>query len=118
VVIDPSAVWGLQQRVVQQEGEPASRSKHPRDLGDCAIDVIDVLEHQTGQSSIERCISEWKCCCTGLHVLRPSPALASHCDLIRRRVSADNGATCGSERPSDLTVTRSDVEHALGASQL
>jgi hypothetical protein len=34
LVVDPAAARGLQQRVVQEEDEPAAGAQHPRHLGD------------------------------------------------------------------------------------
>ena len=50
LVVDPAAVRGLQQRVVEEEAEPAAGRQHAGDLGDCDVDVSGLdrrfREHQ------------------------------------------------------------------------
>jgi hypothetical protein len=51
LVVDPAAVRRLQQRVVEEEQEPPAGLEHPGDLGDGLVDVVDVLEHQAGDTA-------------------------------------------------------------------
>ena len=47
VVVDPSSVRCLQDRVVEEEAETATQFEHPSHLGNRVVDVIDVFEHET-----------------------------------------------------------------------
>ena len=54
LVVDPSAVRRLQQRMVEEEEEAAAGLQHPRHLGDGRVDVTDVLEHEACDDGVER----------------------------------------------------------------
>ena len=58
LVVDPSAVRRLQQRVVEEEAEPPAGPQHPGDLGDGRVDVADVLEDQAGDHGVEAAVGE------------------------------------------------------------
>ena len=58
LVVDPAAVGCLQQRVVEEEAEPAARREDPGDLGDGAVDLVDVLEHEAGDDGVEGSVRE------------------------------------------------------------
>ena len=48
----------LQQRVVEEEHEPAARLEHPGDLRDRGLVIGDVLEHETHDHRVERAVGE------------------------------------------------------------
>ena len=61
-----SSIWSsiqplpgrLQQRVVEEEQEAAAGPQHPGHLGDGAVHVVDVLEHQAGHDGVEGPVGE------------------------------------------------------------
>ena len=53
VIVDPSAVRSLQQRMVEEEAEPAAGLQHAGDFADRFVDVADVLEHETRNHCVE-----------------------------------------------------------------
>ena len=58
MVIDPSAVRSLQQRMVQEEAESSARLQHSGHLGDRLVDVADVLEDETRHNGVEAGVGE------------------------------------------------------------
>ena len=53
LIVDPAAVGGLEQGVVEEEQEPPARAEDPGHLGDGVIDVVDVLEDEAGNGAVE-----------------------------------------------------------------
>lgn len=119
LVVDPAAVRRLQERVVQEEAEPAAGAQHPSHLGDRLVDVVDVLEHEAGDHGVERCIGERQACRGTADVRRPAAALVGDVDLVPGRVDAHDqlGAELPGE-PADLAVAAADVEDPRRAVQL
>ena len=103
----------LQQRMVEEEREPAAGPQDPGHLGDRAVDVVDVLEHQTRDHRVERSGGERQVRRTGSGEHRSPATLGGDPDLVPRRVDADHRrAPCG-EQPADLAVAAADVEHPV-----
>ena len=58
VIVDPSGIRCLQDRMVEEEAEPPARPKHPSDLGDRFVDVVDVFEDEARDRRVERSVGE------------------------------------------------------------
>jgi len=111
MVVNPSAVRGLQQRVVQQEVEFPSRSEHSGNFADRAINIVDVLEHQTCERSVKALIAEWQRECARLHITRPAASMCRNRDLCRCRVNTSHCAPRRCECTRNLAITRTDIKH-------
>jgi hypothetical protein len=46
--------------MVEEQHEPATRSQHARHLRDCALHVVNVLEHERHDRGVERRVTQWK----------------------------------------------------------
>ena len=75
LVVDPAAPGRLEQRVVEEEREPPAGAQHAGDLGDRAVDVVDVLEHEARDDAIERGVRERQLGGLRTRVVRTSAAL-------------------------------------------
>ncbi len=118
VVVDPTAVGRLQQRMVEEEAEPATRLDDTCDLGDRRIDGIDVLEHEARHAGIEAGVGEGQLIGGRSQIVRATSPLMGDTDLIPGRVDADHVRPAGRQHPADLPVTAADVEDRAGPGQL
>ena len=110
----------LQQRVVEEEEEPAAGREHPGHLGDGVVDVADVLEHQAGHDGVEGAVGERQ-----RRRRRPGRR------RVRRRArrASTTWAAVGSTpttsvapprrgQPGDLPLAAADVEHPARAGEV
>ncbi len=58
MVVYPSSVGRLQDRAVQEKAKSATEFKDPSDLSNRFVDVVDVFEHETGNSGVERLVGK------------------------------------------------------------
>ncbi len=58
VIVDPDAARRLENRMIEEEAEPAAGSQDAADLGDRFVDVVDVFEHETRNRCVERGVGE------------------------------------------------------------
>ena len=113
LIIDPSAPRGLQQRMIEKEAESAARFEHSSNLGDGVVDILDVLENEAGDDSVEDGIGKGHPMrrCSGSH--HPAAALGCNRNLIPRGIDSDHEAGAASHRQScDLSISATDIEHA------
>ena len=118
LIVDPAAVGRLEQRVVEEEEEPAPGFEDPGHLGDGLVDRLDVLEDQAGDHAVEGGVAERQGGRAGPQVRRSPTARRSDGDLVPGRVEADDrGAGRGGEA-GHLALARAHVEHPGGALQV
>ena len=112
LIVDPPTVGGLQQRMVEEETEPATGLEHPGHFCDCVVDVADVLEHQTRDNGIEGARCEGQCCSSRSGDVHTTAPLGCDAHLIPCRVDADDKV--GADRrdeAADLAIAAAHVEH-------
>ena len=59
MIIDPAAPRGLEQRMIQEERETATRPQDPSHLGNGGFERVDVFEDQAGHNSIKAVAGMW-----------------------------------------------------------
>ena len=110
----------LQQRVVQEEGEPTAGLEHAADLGDGGVDVADVLEHEAGDDGVERRVRGRegrppRCGRSAAH--RRRAAASVNCAHVGSTPHDERGADPLRGEPGHLALAAADVEHAGGAGE-
>ena len=119
LIVDPSAVWCLQKRVVQEKAEPAARLEHSSNFGNGVVDIADVFEHETRHHGIERCIRKRQCSGTRAHVRGSPAALLGHLHLVPCGIETHHALGAKLHcHTAHLAVAATDIEHALGVGQL
>ena len=117
LIVDPSAVRCLQQRVIEKEAEAAARLQHPRDFGDRTVDVADVFEHQTRNNGVETGVRERKLRGSGTSK-GCTATVVRHAHTVPRWIDADDVGAQLRRQPADLSIATTDIEHTRGAGQL
>ena len=101
VIDHPAAVRRLQQRVVEEEQEPAAGREHAGDLRDRRGVIGQVLEHQARDRGVERRVGERQ-------MLGAGPQVARTAGSLRGR----DGAAHASGRPRPRTRRRASSRAA------
>lgn len=114
LIVDPSAARSLQQWMIEKEAESATRLEHSCNFGYRLVDILDVLENEAGNDSIEDSIGKGHpmCRCPGSD--HPSSALGCDRDLIPCGIDSDHEPStesCGES--GHLSVAATDVEHTV-----
>ncbi len=90
LIVYPSTSGGLEQWMVQEEGEPTTGSKDSRDLGDRCVDILDVFKDQACYDGIEGCVTERQLRGFGTGVGRPTGTFTRLCGLGQRWIDPDD----------------------------
>jgi hypothetical protein len=114
LIVDPTAAWCLQQRMIEEEAEPTPGNKNPSDLYDRIIDIFDVLEHETGNDCVKGFIGEGKTIGRGSGNFYSAVSFRRDDDLIPSRVDADDEFRPQTHcEASNLPIAAADIENSL-----
>lgn len=124
VVVDPPRVWGLQQRMVQQQQETSTGGEYPGHLGQAPAIRRDVLEDQRRHHHPHRGIRDRKVRDAGLRKRHATPgcsvlagrrtsatSLFGHGQLRAGGIEADRVKARLDRQPGDLTLAAANVQH-------
>jgi len=117
-VVDPRAPGSLEERMAEQQDEPAPGLQYAGDLVDGRFEGVDVLQRQADDDGVEGTVSARQRLGTGAHIPGPTGASASHLHLRGRGIDSHDLCTRAGDASGDLPLAAADVEHPARPLQL
>ncbi len=111
LIVDPATPGRLDERVVQEQGDPPSRTHHPGQLGDRVVDVVDVFVHEAHDRRVERRASDGERDGGTPHERRTFTPGGGRRQLGATEVQPHDRGARSNQGPRDLALAGPDVEH-------